>query len=488
MFLAILIPILFSQNKLLLSRIEAGILRVEIATEADRISALADSSTQDGSSAAKSTKSRDGESDSVTLGGSATNIPRSHPSGDPLYDHVAAESSTRGNDSGSKRGRATKVRGIAPSTRPKYRSKSLLTLNPDGSIRPGGLEGKRGPGRPRKEVPINTEESPHLSNSIEYHANQRRIAQEQEPSPTSLVEEEQRMDDAGDPQDMYIQTGELAETNPQMVLAMMGPALGTTGESSGDRYSQNPDVDDDRTQHDERDTRPSHSDHLQSPLDQALSHIEYYQVTGPNFGSHTSSIPRPHTLTNIAHFPLAPPPEDEHDGSHDSSNQAEQQYISDFATRMPIISSYNGHFPDTTDQAGDDQQSWHDSRHSEDPLAHTVEPEAGQAVLLSNRHHLHHSQMDDNPDIVDGIDMEAAFGNPHILSGDALSDRTEVGDMAEMNMRSFLASQVSHHHHQDLGADHGGLKGKRKADELGDVDPEEQDEELEGILKRSRAN
>lgn len=474
-----------SQNKLLLSRIEAGILRVEIATEDDRISALADGSTPD---VAKSTKSRDGESDSVTLGGSATNVPRTDSSGDPLYDNVTVESSSRGNrtdDSSSKRGRTTKVRGIAPSTRPKYRSKSLLTLNPDGSIRPGGLEGKRGPGRPRKEVPISTEELPHLSNSIEYHANQRRIAQEQEPSPTSLVEDEHRIDGAGDPQDMYIQTGELGENNPEMVLAMMGPALGTTGESGGDRYPETPDVNDDQPQHHERDVRSS--DHLPSPLDQALSHIEYYQVTGPNFGNHPSSMPRPHTLTNIApHFPL-PPPEDDHDGSHDSSNQSEQQYISDFATRMPIISSYNGHFPDATDQAGDDQQSWHDPRHSEDPLAHTVGPEAGQAVLLSSRHHLHHSQMDDNPDIVDGIDMEAAFGNPHILSGDPLSDRTEVGDMAEMNMRSFLASEVPHQHqHSEL--DHGGLKGKRKADELRDGDQEEQDEELEGILKRARAN
>lgn len=426
--------------------------------------------------------SRDAGTDS-SLGGPAGN---GHGTGHPLYQDASAGSSTRSSrveDSNSKRGRAGKLRGIAPSTRTKYRSKSLLTLNPDGSIRPGGLEGKRGPGRPRKEVPINTEELPHLSNSVEYHANQRRIAQEQEPTSETLVQEDLGIDEhAADPQDMYIQAEDLGETNQEMVLAMIGPALGSTEGNSGDRYSGNSVIGEDRPQHDERNVQVSHSNHA---LDQALSNIEYYQVTGPNFGNHTASITRPHTMTNITHFPL-PPPSDDHDGSHDSSNQAEQQYISDFANRMPIISAYNGHFPDTTGQAGDDQQPWHDTRGAEDTLSHTVGPDAGQAVLLAGRHHIHHSQMDDNPDIVDGIDMEAAFGNPHILSGNPLSDRTEVGDMSDINMRSFLASQVSQH--QSTGMEHSVLKGKRKADELGDVDPELQDEELEGILKRSRAS
>lgn len=427
---------------------------------------------------------RDGETEPGTLGGSAANGSGRHGSGDPLLDCATAESSTRSaEDTGNKRLRTSKPRGIAPNTRTKYRSKSLLTLNPDGSIRPGGLEGKRGPGRPRKELPISTEELPHLSNSVEYHANQRRIAQEQEPTPATLVQEEHRIQEhAADPQDMYIQAEELAESNQEMVLAMMGPTLGSTDDSSGDRYPLDPDDADDRPQNGERSVRASHSGHA---LDQALSNIEYYQVTGPNFGNHTPSLTRPHTLANITHFPLAPPP-DEHHGSHDSPNQAEQQYISDFANRMPIISAYNNHFPDATDPTGDDQQSWHDSRHAEDPLSHTVSADAGQAVLLSSRHHIDHSQMDDNPDIVDGIDMEAAFGNPHILSGDPLSDRTEVGDMPDMNMRSFLASQVSHH--PESGMDHGSSKGKRKADTLGDVDQEEQDEELEGILKRTRAS
>lgn len=476
-----------SQNKLLLGRIEAGILRVEVATDADRSLAFGTQSLpSDLQDPAKMRDLRAGPGRPTGPAGQGTR----HSEGEPSPVQASTSTAVRPGEptvSSNKDTGVAKSRDSAPSSKNKYRSKSLLTINPDGSIRPGGLEGKRKPGRPRKEAPISAEELPHLTTSYEYHANRRRIGNEQGPSPNNLggIEEESLVDDTtGGCQDIYVQSGELHESNSELAL-LMEPTIEHPAQGSSHRYPQDPDVHDQRQAHVSSSAGTSHRD-SDSSLGQALSHIEYYHVTGPNFGgraNHQPSLPRTHVLNNIApHFPLPPP--GHRDPSHQPMNQEEQQYLADFGTRMPVIGSYSGHFPGQTGQAVDSHDPWHEQRDPGHSSSHsdTLLPEGSHISIQGSRHHVHHTQMDDNPDIVDGIDMEAAFGNPHILA-DSLGDRGGVGEMSELQMRSFLEGQHSNAEGDDgMDMESHHSKGKRKADEM--LDPGESDTELGGILKR----
>ncbi|KAJ9103374.1 hypothetical protein QFC19_004473 [Naganishia cerealis] len=464
-----------AQNKLLLQRIESGILRVEAATDADRLAA-----------AGLSPSHLDHHDNSAQPhnGGSDSNRAMEHTDfhtennrdlqveGEDVYEDLTSlealdrvgESSRRG------RGRTTKIRGTAPSSRSKYRSKSLLTLNPDGSIRPGGLDGKRKPGRPRKTMPTAHVEVPHASTRFQYHVNQQPSTQDRHPSPIEQVQAEDTVEPTGDSQSLYIQQEELGEANSEIVLAMMGPALAHPGRGAETRYASNPSVLD-NPQRNNGVHQQAHSDHLPSPLDQALSHIEYYQVTGPNFGNHPnhgSQGSRSHDLSNIApHFPL-PPPDEHHGPSHHSSDHhEEQQYISDFTTRLPIINPYNTHFSDTADQGGVEHESWHEQRNPEESSTDSSDTgqEGNRVSLAGIQDHVHHGPVEDNPDMVDGIDMEAAFGNHELSSGDPLSDRNDMGEMSDAHMRAFLVSQPPLPEPNE--GDESTVKpGKRKADEM----------------------
>lgn len=457
----------------MLRRIEAGVLRVESATDDDRCLAFGNPALP--SDLQESPKTRDLGSE---LGRSPEPVSASNRANEGETDSVQPSTSSQSRPAkpvvNSRRdSRLTKLRDIAPSTKSKYRSKTLLTLNPDGSIRPGGLEGKRGPGRPRKEMPVSTEELPHLTTSYEYHANQRRMGNNHVPSPDNVgeIEDQNLVDDvAGDCQDIYVQNEELHEANPDLAL-LMGPTNQHPAERSSHQYPQDPDAPDHHRRR-SNEAGPSHRD-SDTSLGPALSHVEYYHVTGPNFGgraNHQSSLPRSHVLNNIApHFPLPPP--GHRDPSHQPMNQEEQQYLSDFGSRMPVI-SYSAHFPgqgqvvDHHDPWNEQRDSGHTSSHSDSML-----PESNHVSIQHSRHHhVHHAQMDDNPDIVDGIDMEAAFGNPHILAVDSLGDRSGVGEMSELHMRSFLDGQSSHAEPDDVMdiEGHHHLKGKRKLEEMSD--------------------
>lgn len=478
---------MYSQNKLLLSRIEAGTLRVEVATDSDRSIAFGTQNAP--SDLQEPTMSREG----------AAELGRTIESNGPSQRRSESESGSAQASSinhhrpgeqvvgSGKEARSAKLRELAPSSKNKYRSKSLLTLNPDGSIRPGGLEGKRKPGRPRKEMPISAEELPHLTTSYEYHANQRRLGIGQGPSPANLPEIEETLDEETvEHQGMYGQSEELHESNPDLAL-LMEPTVQNPVPSGSDRYPEDPDVHDQRQNSVSGSAGPSHRD-PDSSLGQALSHIEYYHVTGPNFGgraNHQSSLSRSHVLNNIApHFPMPPP--GHRQPSHQPMNQEDQQYLADFGTRMPVIGSYSAHFPGQTGPGVDSHDPWHEQRESAHTSSHSdgLLPEGSHVSIPGSRHHVHHNQLEDNPDIVDGIDMEAAFGNPHILT-DPLEERSGVGDMTELQMRSFLEGQHPHVEQDDgMDPESHPSRGKRKADEM--LEPGESDMELGGILQKAR--
>ncbi|KAJ9114995.1 hypothetical protein QFC22_005323 [Naganishia vaughanmartiniae] len=476
-----------AQNKLLLQRIEDGILRVELASDEDRSDVTGANTSRIDRQEAPA-RSHSGASDASQPATHSENNHSMPVEGENVYeDATASELLDRASDSVRRgRGRPPKLRGMASNSRSKYRSKSLLTLNPDGSIRPGGLDGKRKPGRPRKTVPDTPVEVPLASTRFEYHVHQQRSSRDRHPSSEDQVQTEDVVQEPVDPQSLYIQQEELGEASSEMVMGIIGPSLETplehVGEADENQYTANTSI------HNEQQRtngvhQQSLSDHLPSPLDQALSHIEYYQVTGPNFDNHSSHevpVSRSHNLSNIApHFPL-PPPEDVHVGSHHTSiGHEEQQYISDFTTRMPTINPYNTHFTHTADQGAVEHESWHEQRNSED--ASTESADGGTQVSLRDIQNHH---VEDNPDIVDGIDMEAAFGNHELSSEDSVSDRSDIGDMSDAQMRAFLVSQPPLHHgnEEDIMA---GQPGKRKVDEMGHgIDDEH--EQLDRLSKRSK--
>ncbi|GHJ86128.1 hypothetical protein NliqN6_2530 [Naganishia liquefaciens] len=452
-----------AQNKLLLSRIEAGTLRVEVASDSDRSIAFG---TQNAPSDSQELLiSRDGAAEPGTAIRDNDDIQR-QSTGQP----GSTNSTSQHHSESRKDARPAKLREIAPSSRSKYRSKSLLTLNPDGTIRPGGLEGKRKPGRPRKEMPVSAEELPHLSTSYEYHANQRRLGNESGSSSANVPEIGDTIDEeTGEHcQSLYGQSEDLPESNSDLAL-LMEPTVQHPVHNGSGRYPEDPE---DHHQHQDSvsdSVDPPHR-HPESSLSQALSHIEYYHVTGPNFGgraTHPSSLSRSHVLNNIApHFPLPPP--GSRNSSHQTMNQEDQQYLTDFGSRIPVMGAYSGHFPDQTAAGVDSHDPWHEQRESAHTSSHPdgLLPEGSPVSMQGGRHHVHHHQMDDNPDIVDGIDMEAAFGNPHILT-DSLEDRGGVGEIAELQMRSFLGEQHAHAEpDEEMELDGHHLKGKRKANEM----------------------
>jgi hypothetical protein len=474
-----------SQNKLLLQRIEDGILRVEPASDEDRLDVTGANSSHLNRQEA-STRSHSGGSDisrPVPHLENVTSLPVEVE--DPQEDATASELLERASDSVRRgRGRPPKLRGIAPSSRSKYRSKSLLTLNPDGSIRPGGLDGKRKPGRPRKTVLNAPVDAPVVSTRFEYHAHQQRSTRDQHASPEDQVAADDALEGPVDSQNLYIQQEELGEPSSEMTMSIIGPSIGHAGEADENRYPTNT-VLHTEEQRDNGVHQQSHPDHLPSPLDQALSHIEYYQVTGPNFDNHSSHevpVSRSHNLSNIApHFPL-PPPEDVHVGPHHTSIHEEQHYISDFTNRLPTINPYNTHFTHATDQSSVEHQSWHEPRNSAD--VSTASTDGGPIDQVSLRDiQSHHNE--DNPDIVDGIDMEAAFGNHELSSADSSSDRSDIGDMSDVHMRAYLVGQPPLDHPND-GENVTGQSGKRKVDEVGDEGSVDDSEMLDGISKRSK--
>lgn len=473
----------------MLQRIEDGILRVELATDKDRLDVTGvNNSHLDRQEA--SAGSHSGVSDAsrpVPYPENDRNLPAE---GEDIYeDATASELLDRASDSVRRgRGRPPKFRGIAPTSRSKYRSKSLLTLNPDGSIRPGGLDGKRKPGRPRKTLPNAPVDVPLPSTRFEYHVHQQQSARGQRSSSEDQAQADDTIEEPVDPQSLYIQQEELGEASSEMVMTMIGPPLEHVNEEGENRYTANIGVHNDQ-QRSEGVHQQSHSDHLPSTLDQALSHIEYYQVTGPNFDNHSSHempVSRSHNLSNIApHFPL-PPPEEVHVGSHHTSIHEDQQYISDFTTRMPTINPYNTHFTHTASQGGTVHESWHEQRNSEDASTDSTDGGPVDRLSLQDIQSVHH--VEDNPDIVDGIDMEAAFGNHEMTTGDALSDRSDIGDISDAHMRAFLVSQPPLHHPQEE-ENMGGQLGKRKIDEIGHEDSvRNNDEQLKGMSKRSKAD
>lgn len=135
----------------------------------------------------------------------------------------------------------------------------------------------------------------------------------------------------------------------------------------------------------------------------------------------------------------------------------------------------------------DSHDPWHEQRSSAHTSSHSdgLLPEGSHASIQGGRHHVHHNPMEDNPDIVDGIDMEAAFGNSHIIT-DSLEERGGVGEMTELQMRSFLEGQHPHMEADDGLEPESHLSGgKRKADEMSE--PAESDTELGGILQKARS-
>ncbi|KAJ9095594.1 hypothetical protein QFC21_005465 [Naganishia friedmannii] len=477
-----------AQNKLLLQRIEDGVLRVEVASDEDRmdVTGVNDSHLDHQEAPARS---HSGVSDSSRSVLPLENDSSLHVEGEEVYeDATASELLDRASDSVRRGpGRPPKLRGIVPSSRSKYRSKSLLTLNPDGSIRPGGLDGKRKPGRPRKTVTNTPVNVPLASTRFEYHLHQQRPTRDQRVPPEDQVEAEDAVEEPVDPQSLYIQQEELGEASSEVAMAIIGPSLENAGEADESQYTT------DTVLHNEQQRengvhQQSHSDHLPSPLDQALSHIEYYQVTGPNFDNHSSHevpVSTSHNLSNIApHFPL-PPPEEVHVGSHHTSIHEEQEYISDFTTRMPTINPYNTHFAHATDQGDVEHEPWHEQRDSED--ASTESADGGRPVEQVSLRDIqnHDLHVEDNPDIVDGIDMEAAFGNHELSSADSLSDRSDIGDMSDAHMRAYLVSQPPLLHQND-GDNMAEQSGKRKVDEMGHEGSLDDNELMDGITKRSK--
>ncbi len=158
-------PAIDSQNKLLLALCDSGELRIEKATQEDREAVAQRAAAEAALMAATKIAQTPRGGSPVTLGDGMEVGDQSGDNllldadGNPLPQHENSEQGDMdGQDGGSRSarqrsGRKPKLGPDGLVVRPSQRvprTKMVLTLQPDGSIRTGGLDGARKPGRPRK--------------------------------------------------------------------------------------------------------------------------------------------------------------------------------------------------------------------------------------------------------------------------------------------------------------------------------------------------